>query len=111
MIAIREINNVKDLTDFLELNKEELHIVKLGAKWCGPCRIMDETLKGLNENKIGNTLFGIVDIDVEDCEEIAMSYRVRSIPFTLFFKNGEILEKNMGALSSEEIYNKIEMYQ
>jgi thioredoxin 1 len=111
MIAIREINNVKDLTDFLELNKEELHIVKLGAKWCGPCRIMDETLKGLNENKIGNTLFGIVDIDIEDCEEIAMSYRVRSIPFTLFFKNGEILEKNMGALSSEEIYNQIERYQ
>ena len=111
MITIREINNSNDLTDFLSLNKENLHVVKLGAKWCGPCRVMDSTLKSLDNNKIGDTLFGIVDIDIEDCEEIAMSYRVRSIPFTLFFKDGVLLEKIMGALSSDEIYNKIEIYQ
>jgi thioredoxin 1 len=110
MITIREIKNSSDLDDFYALNGEELHILKIGAPWCGPCRQLETVLHGLEENKIGNTLVASVNIDADETEDIAIKYGVRAIPLTLFVKNGEVLERIQGAMTASDVYKKIEGY-
>ena len=111
MINIREIQNLEDLKSFYAETPESLHLVKIGAKWCGPCRTLSDTLHNLDSNKIGDTLIADVDIDEGDNEDIAIEYNIRSIPMTLYVKNGEVLNKYLGASSAEEIYKRIEEYK
>jgi thioredoxin 1 len=111
MITVREISNLNDLKSFYEDSAESLHIVKLGATWCGPCRNLSDTLKNLDNEKIGDTLIAEVDIDNEGGEEIASEYNIRNIPVTLFIKNGELLSKSVGYIQPEIIYNKINEYK
>ena len=111
MINIREIQNLEDLKSFYAETPESLHLVKIGAKWCGPCRMLSDTLHNLDPNKIGDTLIADVDIDEGDNEDIAIEYNIRSIPMTLYVKNGEVLNKYLGASSAEEIYKRIEEYK
>jgi thioredoxin 1 len=111
MIEIRKIANLKDLQSFYSESPDSLHIVKIGAKWCGPCRVLSETLHNLDPDKIGNTLISDVDIDEEDNEEIAIEYNIRNIPVTLYVKNGEVLDKYVGATPANEIYKHIEDYK
>lgn len=111
MINIREIENLEDLKSFYAETPESLHLVKIGAKWCGPCRTLSDTLHNLDPNKISDTLIADVDIDEGDNEDIAIEYNIRSIPMTLYVKNGEVLNKYLGASSAEEIYKRIEEYK
>ena len=111
MINIREIQNLEDLKSFYAETPESLHLVKIGAKWCGPCRTLSDTLHNLDPNKIDDTLIADVDIDEGDNEDIAIEYNIRSIPMTLYVKNGEVLNKYLGASSAEEIYKRIEEYK
>ena len=111
MINIREIKNLEDLKSFYAETPESLHLVKIGAKWCGPCRMLSDTLHNLDPNKISDTLIADVDIDEGDNEDIAIEYNIRSIPMTLYVKNGEVLNKYLGASSAEEIYKRIEEYK
>ena len=111
MITIRKIKNLDDLKSFYGVEPDVLHIVKIGAPWCGPCRTLSDTLHNLDVNRINGALFADVNIDEEDNEDIAVEYNVRSIPMTLYIKNGEILDKYAGATSSDAIYKKIEEYK
>ena len=111
MITVREIKNLDDLKSFYGEESESLHIVKIGAPWCGPCRIMTETLHGLDIEKLNSALVAEVNIDEDDSEPIAMEYGIRNIPVTLFVKNGELVNKATGVLNAEAIYNKIEEFR
>ena len=111
MIEIREIKNFEDLKSFYTEIPESLHLVKIGAKWCGPCRTLSDTLHNLDPNKIGDTLIADVDIDEEDNEDIVMEYNIRNIPVTLYVKNGEVLDKYVGAVLANDIYKHIEDYK
>jgi thioredoxin 1 len=112
MIDVKEIKSRTDFSDFLEYNKTELHIVKFGADWCGPCKLLEQRIKNLDTEKIGLTLFGEISIDDQDSEEmeIAIDYGVSNIPVLIFFKNGEMVHKTVGALSSENLYALIAKY-
>lgn len=110
MITIREIKNLTDLNDFYALNSEDLHILKIGAPWCGPCRQLETVLHGLEENKMNGTLVAAVNIDADETEDIALKYGVRAIPLTLFVKNGEVIERIQGPMTANDVYNKIEEY-
>ena len=111
MVAIREIKNLEDLKSFYAESPDSLHLVKIGAKWCGPCRTLSDILHNLDPNKIGNTLIADVDIDEEDNEDIAIEYNIRNIPVTLYVKNGEVLNKYSGASPANDIYKRIEEYK
>jgi thioredoxin 1 len=50
----------------------------------------------------------VVKCNVDDCQEIAMEYGIRSIPTLLFFKNGEVVERTVGAVPRQEIVDIIE---
>ena len=111
MIEIREIKNFEYLKYFYAEAPESLHLVKIGAPWSGPCRMLSDTLHNLDPNKIGDTLIADVDIDNEDNEDIAMEYDIRSIPVTLYVRNGEVLGKYVGSMSANDVYKYIEDYK
>ena len=111
MIEIREIKNFEDLKSFYAEAPESLHLVKIGAPWCGPCRMLSDTLHNLDPNKIGDTLIADVNIDEEDNEDIAIGYNIRNIPVTLYVKNGEVLGKYVGSTPANDIYKHIEEYK
>lgn len=111
MVEVRKITSLDDLKSFYAESPDSLHIVKIGAPWCGPCRILSDTLHSLDKEKICNALIADVNIDEEDNEDIAVEYNVRSIPVTLYVKNGEVLDKYLGAISSNDIYKHINEYK
>ena len=108
MIDIKEILSEKDLNEFFEHNQEDLHVVKFGAEWCQPCKTLGQRLKNIDSEKIGNTLFAEIDISENDeCEAIAEKYGVTSIPCMMYFKNKEMVDRTVGLVSLDDIYNRI----
>lgn len=78
-------------------------IIDFHAEWCAPCKMMDPQFKKAAE-KLPNVKFGKVDVDQE--YELAGRFRVMSIPTTLFFKNGELVDRYTGALTSDALERK-----
>jgi thioredoxin 1 len=85
-----------------EIKSEELTIVKLGADWCGPCRLVAPILEKHSTN---NRIF---DINVDKDKDLAVEYQVRSIPTLLFFKNGELVNKHVGGFTEDSLLQMIE---
>lgn len=79
-------------------------VVDLWATWCGPCRALAPTIAELAEDYDGKIVVG--KADVEENEDIAMEYGVRNVPTILFFKNGELVDKFVGAASKAVLDEK-----
>mgnify|MGYP000273723490 FL=1 len=79
-------------------------VVDLWATWCGPCRTLAPTIAELAEDYDGKIVVG--KADVEENEDIAMEYGVRNVPTILFFKNGELVDKFVGAASKSVLDEK-----
>ena len=104
---IKEIRNYEEYTSFKNQNDDTLRIVKMGAEWCGPCRTLSSTLESLSD------IIQIAEIDIEndETEQIVSEHNVRSIPVTLFIKNSNVVGKNVGLISKNELLNMIELYK
>ena len=99
--------------DVTEANFEEVVLksdvpvmVDLWAEWCGPCRLVGPII-----DEIGKELSGkvkAVKLDVDGSPGIAAKYGVRNIPTVLFFKNGEVVDKQVGAVSKSVFMSKLE---
>ena len=99
---IKEITN----TNLAEvLADDKLVIVDFWAVWCGPCRMLSPTVDELAETYADK--IDVVKCNVDDCQEIAMEYGIRSIPTLLFFKNGEVVDRLVGVNPKEVILEKI----
>ena len=107
MITIRELRSVEDFHTFRDLQGDELHIVKLSAPWCFPCKVLAETIKNLDSNKIGTALFAEIDIDTDETEAVGAECGVRGVPVLIFYKNGKEVKRINGNTSAAEIYNAI----
>jgi thioredoxin 1 len=87
--------------------KDQLVVVDFWAEWCGPCKMLSPIIDELSTEMEGKVTIG--KVDVSDEQDIAAEYGVRNIPTILFFKNGEIVDKQVGALPKanlQEIINK-----
>ena len=93
-------------TNFTELiNDSKLVIVDFWATWCGPCRMISPLLDELEEEMAGQIT--VVKVNVDDADEIAAQYRIMSIPTLLFIKNGQIVDKTVGAMPKPALAEKI----
>ncbi|MBQ2171925.1 MAG: thioredoxin [Bacteroidales bacterium] len=93
-------------TNFTELiNDNKLVIVDFWATWCGPCRMISPLLDELEEEMAGQIT--VVKVNVDDADEIAAQYRIMSIPTLLFIKNGQIVDKTVGAMPKPALAEKI----
>ena len=81
-------------------------MVDFWAVWCGQCRMLSPTVDELAETYADK--IDVVKCNVDDCQEIAMEYGIRSIPTLLFFKNGEVVDRSVGAVPRQEIVDIIE---
>lgn len=94
-------------TDFPALVQDDkLLVVDFFATWCGPCKKLSPTLDEVSE-EFGDRV-NIVKVDVDESEDLAMTYGIRSVPTVLFFKNGQQVDKFVSALPKSEIVSKIE---
>lgn len=98
----KKILEVTDQTYKELLGKKPL-ILKLGANWCGPCKMMSETLKDIRK-AYGSDILEVAEIDIEDNPEICETYGIRNIPVTLFFnKSGELETRLVGNAQRDSI--------
>ena len=92
--------------NFASLRAGELPlVVDFWATWCGPCRMVAPVIEELAEEYDGRAVIG--KCDVEDNEDIAAEFGIRNIPTILFFKNGEVADKIIGAQPKAKIEEKI----
>jgi thioredoxin 1 len=91
-------------TEVLKADKPVL--VDFYADWCGPCKMMAPTVEELAEELSDTLIVGKLNID--EHMDIAMNYRVMSIPTLIVFKNGEPAGKLVGVQDKEDILEMIE---
>lgn len=82
--------------DFQEvvLNSSVPVLVDFWAAWCGPCRALAPIFEQLSSQFDGKAKF--VKVNVDECADIAGTYRIMNIPTMLLFKDGEVAEKLIG---------------
>lgn len=90
--------NVKEFTDTNfeteVLNSNEPVLVDFWAEWCPPCKALAPTIDKLADSYRGKVKVGKVDTDA--AREIAMKYRINSIPTVLVFQGGEVKQTFVG---------------
>lgn len=99
----------------VDLSGEELESVKkenpvvivdFWAEWCGPCKRVEPIMESLAEDYGDEAYFGKVNVDGE--RDTASQYQITSIPAILFFKDGEEVDRVIGALPEDELSDKVE---
>lgn len=84
-----------------EIGKDKV-LVDFSAQWCGPCRMIEPILEELSEE------YKIVQVDVDLVDDLATEYGVMSIPTLMLFKGGNLIRRETGFRTKEEIIAIIE---
>lgn len=81
-------------------------VLDFWATWCGPCRMISPIVDELAQKYEGEVL--IAKCNVDENTEIPMKFSIRNIPTLLFFKNGELVDRMVGAATKAQIDSKIQ---
>lgn len=81
-------------------------LVDFWAEWCGPCKMIAPSVHAMAEEYDGHLTVGKVDVD--NSPDIAMKYKVRSIPALIFFKGGEAVDNIVGAVPKGVLKRKVD---
>ena len=81
-------------------------VLDFSATWCGPCRKVSPIMDELAEEFAGRVV--VAKADVDECEDLAIDFKVRNVPTILFIKNGEVVDKHVGAAPKSTFTEKIE---
>lgn len=90
----------------LALKSDKPVIVDFWAVWCGPCRIVGPIVEEIGNDFGDKAVVGKLDVDHNP--ETARKFGIRNIPTILFFKNGEVVDKQVGSVPKQVLVNKLE---
>jgi thioredoxin 1 len=88
------------------LNSGSPLVVDFWAEWCGPCKMIAPIIEELSEEYSGKINIGKIDVD--DNNEISTRFGIRNIPTILFFKNGQLVDKQVGATQKSVLTQKVQ---
>jgi thioredoxin 1 len=90
------------------LSSDKLTVVDFWAEWCGPCRAIGPVIEELSKEYAGKVNVGKVNVD--ENPQVSMNYGITSIPAILFIKNGQVVDKLVGAQPKGNFVKKIESH-
>ena len=80
-------------------------LVDFWAEWCGPCRMIGPVVEELSKDYDGKAVIGKLNVD--NNPNVTMQFGIRNIPAILFFKNGQVVDKQIGAAPKSVLDAKI----
>ena len=80
-------------------------VLDFWAEWCGPCRMLTPIIEEMHGEFDGKAVIGKVNVD--DCPSISSKYGIRNIPTVLFIVNGEVKDKQVGAVPKAKLVEKL----
>ena len=101
-----QTNDTRFATDVLETNRPA--VIDFWAEWCGPCRAIGPVIEELSKEYAGKVNVGKVNVD--ENPQVSMNYGITSIPAILFIKNGQVVDKLVGAQPKGNFVKKIESH-
>ncbi len=90
----------------LAMNTDKAVLIDFWAEWCGPCRLVGPHIDALATEYEGKAIVGKVNVDHNP--EIAAKFGVRNIPTIVVLKNGEVVDKVVGAVPKETLAEKLD---
>ena len=90
----------------LVLKSDKPVIVDFWAEWCGPCRMVGPILTEISDDYAEKVV--VAKVDVDSNPNVTMKYGIRNIPTVLYFKNGEIVDKQVGAVPKTQFVSKLD---
>jgi|TARA_R110000824_G_scaffold29832_1_gene98792 thioredoxin 1 len=103
------INTIDDAHFESFVSSNQITIVDFWAEWCAPCKLIAPVLDELDSLYKGSISIAKINIDHNNLTPV--QYEVRSIPSLLFFKDGKLLGRTVGAVTKQLVIDKLEHFQ
>lgn len=104
--------NAVDVKNNAELNAlvkdKSVVLVDMWADWCGPCKQYGPIFEGVADTYADNANVKFAKVDVDAATDISQAYGVVSIPTTLVFQNGELVDQVRGPIRPKVLANKVD---